>query len=147
MYFINLLILFLAIVKIVHSLSNYPILIVVSFDAFRHNYFAKHVTPYMEKVRQEGTYAPYLENVFPTKTFPNHHSIATGLYSEVHGVVGNSFYDPKLGKIVKMSYEMFHYNEDIEPIWVCDNHKVKQLFMLSKFRCLMKECPRIDILE
>lgn len=72
----------------------------------------------MEKLRNAGTYADYLENVFPTKTFPNHHSISTGLYPEVHGVVGNTFYDPKLGKVVKFSYEMWHYNEQIEPIWV-----------------------------
>lgn len=90
----------------------------MSFDAFRHNYFKKQVTPYMDKIRKEGTYADYLENVFPTKTYPNHHSIATGLYPEVHGVVGNNYYDPELEKIMKMSYEMFHYNENIEPIWV-----------------------------
>lgn len=114
--------LFLTIIKIISAISNYPILIVLSFDAFRHNYFRKQVTPYMQKLRDEGTYADYLENVFPTKTFPNHHTIATGLYVETHGVIGNNFYDPELEKIVKISEEMFRYNQDIEPIWV--NHSV-----------------------
>lgn len=31
---------------------------------------------------------------FPTKTFPNHYSIVTGLYPESHGIVANQFYDP-----------------------------------------------------
>lgn len=78
----------------------------------------------MEKVKLQGTYASYIENVFPTKTFPNHHTIATGLYTEVHGVIGNSFYDPDMQKIVKMSYEMFHYNEEIEPIWVFNDNQL-----------------------
>jgi hypothetical protein len=32
---------------------------------------------------------------FPSETFPNHYSIATGLYPESHGIVSNSFYDPE----------------------------------------------------
>lgn len=30
---------------------------------------------------------------YPTKTFPNHYSIATGLYPESHGIVDNIIYD------------------------------------------------------
>ena len=33
---------------------------------------------------------------FVTKTFPNHYSIATGMYVENHGLIGNEFYDQKL---------------------------------------------------
>ena len=29
----------------------------------------------------------------PSKTFPNHYSIATGMFPENHGIVNNSFYD------------------------------------------------------
>lgn len=72
----------------------------------------------MERLKKAGTYADYLINVFPTKTFPNHHSIATGLYAEVHGVVGNSYFDQKKHIKQKMGFDMFHYNEDIIPIWV-----------------------------
>lgn len=72
----------------------------------------------MELIRHKGVYADYLTNVFPTKTFPNHHSIATGLYAEVHGVIGNSFYDPEYKKIIKQGFEMYHYNDHIKPIWV-----------------------------
>lgn len=31
---------------------------------------------------------------FVTKTFPNHQSIATGLYEEYHGIINNEFWDP-----------------------------------------------------
>lgn len=32
--------------------------------------------------------------IFPSKTFPNHYTLVTGLYAESHGLVGNSMYDP-----------------------------------------------------
>ena len=34
---------------------------------------------------------------FPSKTFPNHYSIVTGLYPEHHGIVANSMQDSVLG--------------------------------------------------
>lgn len=101
----------------VHAISNHPVLVVVSYDAFRYDFFEERL-PHMEQVRHKGVYADYLINVFPTKTFPNHHSIATGLYTEVHGVIGNQFYDPQLKKVVTIGPEMYHYNDDIKPIWV-----------------------------
>lgn len=101
----------------VYSISKHPILIVVSYDAFRYNFFNTERLSYMEKVRHSGVYADYMINVFPTKTFPNHHSIATGLYAEVHGVVGNSYYDPEAKHKVKIGYDMFHYSDEVKPIW------------------------------
>jgi predicted AlkP superfamily pyrophosphatase or phosphodiesterase len=41
--------------------------------------------------------------VFPTKTFPNHYSIVTGLYADQHGIVGNTMYDPELDAWFRMS--------------------------------------------
>ncbi|XP_017786314.1 PREDICTED: bis(5'-adenosyl)-triphosphatase enpp4-like [Nicrophorus vespilloides] len=105
-------------VNLVVSVSQHPVLLIVSYDAFRYNYFDKNGSRYMEKLRKEGTYADYMINVFPTKTFPNHHSIATGLFAESHGVVDNSFHDPKLKEFISIKNEkMWHYNDDILPIW------------------------------
>ncbi|KAJ8977908.1 hypothetical protein NQ317_012409 [Molorchus minor] len=102
----------------VYCISSHPILIIVSYDAFRYNTFETGLIPNMERIKTIGTYADHLINVFPTKTFPNHHSIATGLYPEVHGVIGNTFYDPIYKKVLKMGYEMYHYSNDIIPIWI-----------------------------
>jgi ectonucleotide pyrophosphatase/phosphodiesterase family member 5 len=62
--------------------------------------------------------APYMRNVFPTKTFPNHHSMATGVYADKHGVTGNQFYDFELRKVLNYSFEMFNYRSEIKPIWI-----------------------------
>jgi ectonucleotide pyrophosphatase/phosphodiesterase family protein 5 len=71
----------------------------------------------MNRLRRAGVYSDYLINVFPTKTFPNHHTIATGLYPEVHGVVGNSYLDKTSKRVVNINYDMFHYDNNIVPIW------------------------------
>lgn len=43
-------------------------------------------------VRSEG-----LIPAFPSKTFPNHYTIVTGLYPEHHGIVSNTMIDPAIG--------------------------------------------------
>uniref|UniRef100_A0A8C3S3V6 Autotaxin n=1 Tax=Chelydra serpentina TaxID=8475 RepID=A0A8C3S3V6_CHESE len=73
-----------------------PPLIIFSVDGFRASYMKKgsKVMPNIEKLRSCGTHSPYMRPVYPTKTFPNLYTLATGLYPESHGIVGNSMYDP-----------------------------------------------------
>lgn len=104
--------------RCVLSISKHPILIIVSYDAFSNDYFHKGWVPTMERLRKSGTFADYLINVFPTKTFPNHHSIATGLYPEVHGVIGNSYFNFEEKRFVSMGFDMYHYTDNVIPIWV-----------------------------
>ncbi|VDK44111.1 unnamed protein product [Anisakis simplex] len=35
---------------------------------------------------------------YPSKTFPNHHTIATGLYPEAHGIIDNNMYDANISR-------------------------------------------------
>ncbi|CAG9837258.1 unnamed protein product [Diabrotica balteata] len=106
-----------SILNVVWCISRHPILIVISYDAFRYNLFDTKLLPNMESLRKAGTYADYMVNIFPTKTFPNHFSIATGVFAETHGVIGASYFDAATQKVVKKGAEMFHYNEDVVPIW------------------------------
>lgn len=57
--------------------KNEPALLVISYDSFRPEYFHRNVTPFMNQLAKESTRAEYMRNVFPTKTFVNHFSIAT----------------------------------------------------------------------
>ncbi|XP_056141794.1 ectonucleotide pyrophosphatase/phosphodiesterase family member 2 isoform X2 [Lampris incognitus] len=72
-----------------------PPLIMLSVDGFRASYMKRGTTviPNIEKLRTCGTHSPYMRPVYPTKTFPNLYTLATGLYPESHGIVGNSMYD------------------------------------------------------
>lgn len=69
--------------------------LLISFDGFRYDYLNKVDTPNFDSFAAEGVQAEGLIPIFPSKTFPNHYSIATGLYSENTGFVGNTMYDPK----------------------------------------------------
>ncbi|XP_041101596.1 ectonucleotide pyrophosphatase/phosphodiesterase family member 2-like isoform X2 [Polyodon spathula] len=73
-----------------------PPLVFISVDGFRASYTMKgsNVIPNIDKLRSCGTHAPYMRPVYPTKTFPNLYTLATGLYPESHGIVGNSMHDP-----------------------------------------------------
>ena len=65
------------------SYENYVLL--VSFDGFRWDYTDAFHTPNFDKIASIGTKAVSLKPSFPTKTFPNHYTIVTGLYPDHHG--------------------------------------------------------------
>ncbi|XP_076096525.1 uncharacterized protein LOC143067274 isoform X4 [Mytilus galloprovincialis] len=83
--------------------SDYQPLILLSLDGFRADYLLRNFTPYIKKLSQCGVHAPYMRSVYPTKTFPNHYSIVTGLYPESHGVIDNNMYDESIGAWFGMS--------------------------------------------
>lgn len=91
--------------------------VIVSFDGFRPDYVRPDVTPHMAQFRDAAAAPPYIRSTFPTKTFVNHFSLATGMYSETHGVLDNYMFDGR-NETMHYTYELFHYDESIQPIWV-----------------------------
>ena len=73
-----------------------PYVVMLSLDAFRHDYIERYRPPTLERLAARGIAARALIPPFPSKTFPSHYTIATGLYPGHHGVVTNTFYDPAL---------------------------------------------------
>lgn len=71
-----------------------PYVVLVSFDGFRHDYVERFDLPNFKKFMEGGSSSKGLIPSFPSKTFPNHYSIVTGLYPGHHGLVNNEFYDP-----------------------------------------------------
>lgn len=100
------------------SLNVNPLVVIMSFDGFRYDYLNRNLTETIIHFRNGGSFPPYMTSIFPTKTFPNHFSIGTGLYAEIHGVLDNKVFDKTLNKTLGYGFELFHYNEDIIPIWV-----------------------------
>ena len=72
-----------------------PYVVLVSFDGFRHDYAERFNLPNFKKFIARGSSSKGLVPSFPSKTFPNHYSIVTGLYPGHHGLVNNEFYDPE----------------------------------------------------
>jgi len=73
-----------------------PYVILISFDGFRYDYVSKYNPPAFQDFIRQGAAAEALIPSFPSKTFPNHYTLVTGLYPGHHGLVDNSFYDPAL---------------------------------------------------
>jgi len=95
--------------------------VMLSMDGFRWDYPVKCYTPNLDRMGSVGVKAVSIRPSFPSKTFPNHYTMVTGLYPDHHGIVQNEFYDPEINR----EYRIGDRNavEDPvfyggEPIWV-----------------------------
>jgi len=68
-----------------------PYLVLVSIDGFRWDYPELVETPALDRIAARGLKAEAMQPTFPTLTFPNHFSIATGRLPRQHGLVANDF--------------------------------------------------------
>lgn len=96
-----------------------PTVILLSLDGFRWDYLDKYQPPTLKKLAINGVRAKWMIPSFPTKTFPNHYAIATGLYPSNNGIVENNVYD--FGEVFTMSKREEVANPRWwlgEPIWV-----------------------------
>lgn len=96
-------------------------LVIISIDGLRHDYLQLHQAPMLAELAAGGVHVKHLQPVFPSKTFPNHYSLVTGLHPEKHGIVDNSMYDPEHQRqfTMRMKEEVadgFWWQG--EPIWV-----------------------------
>lgn len=71
-----------------------PYVIMISADGFRYDYADKYDATFLKKVREQGVQAESMIPSFPSKTFPNHYTLVTGMYPATHGLINNHFYDP-----------------------------------------------------
>lgn len=67
--------------------------VLISLDGFRWDYIEKHQAKNLAKIAKAGVRAERMIPVYPTKTFPNHISIITGLQPANHGIIDNKFCD------------------------------------------------------
>jgi predicted AlkP superfamily pyrophosphatase or phosphodiesterase len=96
--------------------------ILVSIDGFRPDYLDRGITPNLGALAAAGVSAAMVPS-FPSKTFPNHYTLVTGLRPDRHGIVDNDMEDPRRPGIVfriddpRQSLDPFWWNQ-AEPIWI-----------------------------
>jgi len=120
-YLFSFIFLFNFLIANIQNNENKSIVILVSFDGFRYDYTNLIDTPNFDYIGNNGTKSISLQPIFPSFTFPNHYTIATGCYADNHGILGNTFYDYSKNK--EYSYTNPKAVRDgswygCEPIWV-----------------------------
>jgi predicted AlkP superfamily pyrophosphatase or phosphodiesterase len=98
-----------------------PTVILISIDGWRWDYQKRVPAPNLRRLSVRGLRAAGLIPSFPTKTFPNHYTLVTGLYPGHHGIVGNTLLDPTTGRAFAM-WKREEVRDAMwwggEPIWV-----------------------------
>lgn len=95
--------------------SGKAVVIWISIDGVRPDYLERSETPFFDRMMSEGAYSLALEPVFPSLTFPNHASQATGRNVDGHGIPMNAFYDREKGR--EFSFPGLPELLMAEPIW------------------------------
>ncbi|WDE06761.1 alkaline phosphatase family protein [Thalassomonas viridans] len=86
--------------------------VLISLDGFRYDYIEKYDAKNLKALARGGVRATSMQPSYPTKTFPNHLTLVTGMYPSRHGLVHNDFYDVELDDV----YDMGKVRE--QPLWL-----------------------------
>ena len=98
-----------------------PTVILISIDGFRSDYLDKYEPPNIRSLAQSGVRAKWMKPSFPSKTFPNHYAIVTGLYPQNNGIVENNVFDKASNTTLTMSNREEVKNSRWwlgEPVWI-----------------------------
>jgi len=127
----------------VTAVSRHPVTVVVSFDGFRPSYIKPKLTPTLARFRNASAAPLFMRAAFPTKTFVNHFTMATGMYPESHGVLDNYMFSCNDTTIMHYTYEQFHYDDKVVPIWVRSGRQRDVVVYILIFNFFSRLCTRI----
>lgn len=138
-----------------------PIVLLVGLDGLRWDAIDRFPAPTISALAERGVRAQGLIPVMPSYTFTNFYSIATGLYADRHGMIGNRPYDRTLDETFGRESPADARWWLGEPIWVTAESqgvRTATLFWLgseaphdgvqaSDWRPYWHEMPREDRVE
>ncbi|ETN76052.1 type I phosphodiesterase / nucleotide pyrophosphatase [Necator americanus] len=95
-----------------------PPLVVLSLDGFAREYLDRFTVAALDYIAKCGAKAERVYPPFPSRTFPSHYTMVTGLYPESHGIVDNNIFDPNISdKIESMKRGDVDGYYQGDPIW------------------------------
>lgn len=98
-----------------------PPLLLVSIDALRPADVDAAQMPVLTAMGEAGVRAAWMTPSYPSKTFPNHYTLVTGLRPDHHGMINNTMYDPVLGTFNLSSRKAVQdprWWTGGEPVWI-----------------------------
>ncbi|THD34738.1 MAG: alkaline phosphatase family protein [Sphingomonas sp.] len=99
------------------TIAPAPVTILVSIDGFRPDYLDRGVTPNLNALAAGGISAA-MRPSYPSKTFPNHWTLVTGLRPDRTGIVANKMVDASQPAPFTMQSDDPYWWNAAEPIWV-----------------------------
>ncbi|MCC7055219.1 MAG: alkaline phosphatase family protein [Gemmatimonadaceae bacterium] len=72
--------------------------VLISLDGFRWDFLQRPAARRLRALAARGVRPRRMIPAFPSKTFPNHYTLVTGLYPEEHGIAANVMRDSVLGR-------------------------------------------------
>lgn len=112
--------LFLFALMAVVAMAGKHYTVIVSLDGCRWDYPTIYNMPNLQLIGQEGVTAD-MQPSFPSSTFPNHYTLATGLVPDHHGIIDNKFLDKASGRTFSLGdpkTKSDPYFWGGEPIWI-----------------------------
>lgn len=95
-----------------------PVTILIGVDGARPDYLSPAIAPNLSRLAADGASGP-MQPSFPTKTFPNFWTIATGLRPDRSGIVGNKMEDAaRPGETFTMATDDPFWWNAAKPIWI-----------------------------
>ena len=99
--------------------------VIISLDGLRWDYLDAYDVPFLNQLAREGVKA-VMQPSFPSKTFPNHYTLATGLTPDHHGIIANTFWDRERGVEFSLGNNKTrsdgrYYGGD--PVWLTAKHQ------------------------
>lgn len=110
----------LVLLLLVASYTSARTVILISCDGFRWDYPQFYDTPFLDAMAAKGVSGEMVPS-FPSKTFPNHYTLATGLRPEHHGIIANTFVNRETGAEYSLGNPTTKYDPQYykgEPIWL-----------------------------
>ena len=95
--------------------------VLVSLDGLRWVYLDAYDVPFLNQLAHDGVKA-VMQPSFPSKTFPNHYTLATGLTPDHHGIIGNQFWDRENNVKFKIGNQDSRYYGG-DPVWLTAKHQ------------------------
>ncbi len=88
--------------------------LLISLDGCRWDYRDRFDTPSLDALAAAGVSAGKMQPGFPSKTFPNHFTLVTGLVPDHHGIVSNTMRDPAIPGV---TFSMSNRDAVVDPRW------------------------------
>ena len=100
--------------------------VIISLDGLRWDYLDTYDVPFLSVMMAREGVKAVVQPSFPSKTFPNHYTLATGLTPDHHGIIANTFWDRERGVEFSLSNNKTrsdgrYYGGD--PVWLTAKHQ------------------------